>query len=155
MQDYRAEMTGERGGALAVEGVRPDARLATCDVTPDLIAYVVEKIVQSIGPRQIILFRSRSRGQETASSDLDLFVIQDTGRPNRQVRREIEHLLWGRRFPVDLIVATPEQVDHNVADGNPFYTQHILTEGKVLYERGAMTGRARRWIGGCATPKAI
>lgn len=114
---------------------QPDSRLATAHVTGDLIAYVVEKIVGAVSPAKIILFGSRSRGQETESSDLDLLVVQDSGRPSRQVRREIEQLLWGRRFAVDLIVATPEQVDRNVADGNPFYARHILTEGKVLYDR--------------------
>lgn len=112
-----------------------DSRLDTRDITPDLLVYIVEKIVLAVAPRQIILFGSRSRGQETQSSDLDLLVIQDSARSNRQVRREIEQLLWGRRFAVDLIVATPEQVDRNVADGNPFYTRHILAEGKVLYDR--------------------
>jgi len=112
-----------------------DPRLATRDVTSDLIAYVVEKIVQAIAPCRIILFGSRSRGQATESSDLDLLIVHDSGRPNRQVRRQIELLLWGRRFAVDLIVATPEQVQRNVADGNPFYTRHILTDGKVLYDR--------------------
>ena len=112
-----------------------DSRLGTHRITPDLVAYIVEKIVHAVAPQRIILFGSRSRGQETESSDLDLLVVQDSGRPNRQVRRQIEHLLWGRRFAVDLIVATPEQVDRNVADGNPFYTRHILGEGKVLYDR--------------------
>jgi UTP:GlnB (protein PII) uridylyltransferase len=68
-------------------------------------------------------------------SDLDLFIIQDSQVPNRQVRRRIEYLLWGRKFGVDLIVRRPEEVARNVADGNPFYTRHILKEGRVLYER--------------------
>jgi predicted nucleotidyltransferase len=114
---------------------QPDSRLGTCRITPDVLAYVVEKIVRAVAPQRIILFGSRSRGQETESSDLDLLVIQDSDRPNRQVRRQIEHLLLGRRFAVDLIVATPQQVQRNVADGNPFYTRHILAEGKVLYDR--------------------
>lgn len=114
---------------------QPDARLATDQITPDVVAYVVEKIVEAISPLKIILFGSHSRDQQTESSDLDLLVVQDSGRSCRQVRREIELLLWGRRFPVDLIVATPEQVERNVSDGNPFYTQHILAEGKVLYAR--------------------
>jgi predicted nucleotidyltransferase len=115
--------------------VRRDPRLETDSITPDLIAYVVEKIVHAVDPRQIILFGSRARGQETPSSDLDLLVVQDGGRPSREVRRQIEYLLWGRRFAIDLIVVTPEQVDRNVADGNPFYTRHVLKEGKVLYDR--------------------
>lgn len=112
-----------------------DVRLQTARITADLVDYVVGKIVRAVGPQRIILFGSRSRNQETTSSDLDLLVIQDSGKPNRQVRRHIESLLWGRRFAIDLIVATPEQVDRNVADGNPFYTRHILAEGEVLYER--------------------
>ncbi len=112
-----------------------DSRLGTRRITPDLVAYVVEKIVRDVAPQRIILFGSRSRGQETEASDLDLFVIQDSGRSNRQVRRQIESLLCGRRFGIDLMVATPEQVERNVADGNPFYTRHILGEGKVLYDR--------------------
>lgn len=118
-----------------------DARLDTRDITPDLVAYIVEKIVRAIDPQRIILFGSRSRGQETEGSDLDLLIVQDSGRSSRQVRREIEQLLWGRRFAVDLIVATPEQVERNVADGNPFYTRHILGEGKVLYDRGPLARR--------------
>lgn len=113
----------------------PDPRLRTRDITPELVAYVVEKIVRGVAPQRVILFGSRGRGQQTEGSDLDLFVIQDTGRPSRVVRREIEQLLWGRRFAVDLIVVTPEQVERNVADGNPFYTRHIFREGKVLYDR--------------------
>ncbi len=114
---------------------RCDSRWGTCHVTPDLVAYVVEKMVRDVAPQRIILFGSRSRGQETETSDLDLLVIQDGGRSNRQVRRQIESLLCGRRFATDLIVATPEQVERNVADGNPFYTRHLLGEGKVLYDR--------------------
>jgi uncharacterized protein len=120
---------------LSVAVPERDVRLETPEITPELVAYVVAKIVRAVAPQRIILFGSRSRGQETQSSDLDLLVIHDSGRSNRQVRRQIELLLWGRQFSVDLIVATPEQVDRNVADGNPFYTRHILGEGKVLYER--------------------
>ncbi len=112
-----------------------DVRLKTRHITPELLTYVVEKIVRHIAPRQIILFGSRARQEETEYSDLDLLVIQDSGQPNRRIRRQIEYLLWGRRFGVDLIVRRPEEVDRNTVDGNPFYTRHILSEGQVLYER--------------------
>jgi predicted nucleotidyltransferase len=90
---------------------------------------VAGKIVRRVAPQRIILFGSRARGEETTESDLDLFVIQDGQASNRQVRREIERLLWGRHFGVDLIVRKPEEVARNVADGNPFYTRHLLQEG--------------------------
>ena len=112
-----------------------DARLQTRELTPELIAYIVDKIVRSIAPQRIILFGSRARGEATASSDLDLFIVQDGHQSDRNVRRQIEKLLWGRLFSADLIVRTPEEVERNLADGNPFYTRHIFGEGRVLYER--------------------
>lgn len=115
--------------------VERDLRLETRQLTPELIAYIVEKIAREVAPRQIVLFGSRARGEATDSSDLDLFIIQDGQTSNREVRRRIETLLWGRRFGVDLIVRKPEEVAWNVADGNAFYTRHILAEGRVLYER--------------------
>jgi len=112
-----------------------DARLQTRRVTPELIAYIVEKIAREVSPQRIIMFGSRARGQAAEDSDIDLFVIQDSQMLNRQVRRRIERLLWGREFGVDLIVRTPPEVERNMADGNPFYTRHIFGEGRVLYER--------------------
>ena len=107
----------------------------TIQITPELISYAVDKIVRGVAPQRIILFGSRARGEETIESDLDLFVIQDGQASNRQVRREIERLLWGCHFGVDLIVRKPEEVARNVANGNPFYTRHLLQEGRVIYER--------------------
>ena len=114
-----------------------DTRLQTRQLTPELIAYIIEKIARDVAPQRIILFGSHARGEATDTSDLDLFIVQDSPASNREVRRRIESLLWGRRFGVDLIVRRPEEVARNVADGNPFYTRHILGEGKVLYERSA------------------
>ena len=120
---------------MTEEVIEQDERLNTRQVTPELIAYIVKKIVREIDPQKIILFGSRARGEARDDSDLDLFIVQDSQRPNRQVRRRIEYLLWGRRFAVDLIVRRPEEVERNVKDNNPFYTKHILKEGRILYER--------------------
>jgi len=114
-----------------------DERLRTEQITPELIAYIIDKIARGVAPRRIILFGSYARGETTNTSDLDLLVVQDGPASNRQVRREIERLLWGRHFGVDLIVRRPDEVARNVADGNPFYTRHVLGEGRVLYERPA------------------
>lgn len=117
------------------EAAQPDLRLRMRRITPDLISYVARKIADGVRPRQIILFGSQARNEATESSDLDLLVVQDSQISNRAVRREIERLLWGRYFGLDLIVRTPEEIARNVADNNPFYTRHMLAEGKVLYER--------------------
>ena len=114
-----------------------DKQLQTDQVTPALLSYIVDKIVHEIATKQIILFGSRARGDASDWSDVDLFIVQDSGKSNWEVRREIEHLLWGRRFGIDLIVRSPGEVARNLADNNPFYTQQIFKDGQVLYERPA------------------
>jgi len=120
-----------------VSQLEQDPRLQTKQVTPELIAYIVQKIARGVAPQRIILFGSYARGEAVQTSDLDLFIVQDSVMSNREMRRQIEYLLWGRRFGVDLVVRRPEEVARNVNDGNPFYTHHILGEGRVLYERPA------------------
>ncbi|MCZ7568766.1 MAG: nucleotidyltransferase domain-containing protein [Ardenticatenaceae bacterium] len=117
--------------------LKPDTRLQTRQITPELIKYIIKKIVDEISPRQIILFGSYAREHTTDASDLDLFIVHDSPVSNREVRRRIEYLLRGRYFDLDLIVRTSREVTRNLADGNPFYTRHIFGEGKVLYDRPA------------------
>lgn len=112
-----------------------DQKLQTETVTPELINYIVRKIVTAVSPVKIILFGSQASGQETDESDLDLLIIHNSPTSNRKVRQQIDKLLSGRRFGVDLVVRRPQEVVQNVEDNNPFYTQNILTEGVVLYER--------------------
>lgn len=117
------------------------------------------RIVAALKPTQIVLFGSHARGEARPDSDVDLLVVHDTDRTNRDVRRQLEQLFLDRRFGLDLIVRTPEEVRRNVADGNPFYTRHIFDEGQVLYSTGKSTRRAcktRPFRGGkscrCANP---
>lgn len=99
------------------------------------IEHLREQIVDAVDPQQIVLFGSHARDDARSDSDVDLLVVHDTGRTNRDVRRQLERLFLDRRFGLDLIVRTPEDVRRNLADQNPFYTHHILDEGRVLYER--------------------
>ena len=112
-----------------------DQRLNTEKITPELIGYIVEKIVRAIQPEKIILFGSYARGDFSQDSDLDLFIIKDSESSSRIMRRQIEALLWGRRFPMDIIVRKPEEVEWNFRARNPFYLYHIFRDGKVLYEK--------------------
>jgi predicted nucleotidyltransferase len=105
------------------------------DLSPEVIEYVWQKIVETINPVKIILFGSQAEGNAGKDSDLDLFVIHDLPRSSRQVRRQLDRLFLHRRFDLDLIVRNQRQVDANVADGNPFYTEHIFKRGVVLYDR--------------------
>jgi predicted nucleotidyltransferase len=105
------------------------------EITPKTIDAICRAIVEAIHPVKIILFGSHAEGTAEKDSDLDLFVIHDLPLPSRQVRRQLGQLFLHRRFGLDLIVRNQYQVDANVADGNPFYTEHIFKRGIVLYDR--------------------
>lgn len=76
-----------------------DQTLNTEKITPQLVQYVVDKIVREIQPEKIILFGSYARGDFSRDSDLDLFiVVEDGNESSRLIRRKIDALLWGRRF---------------------------------------------------------
>lgn len=112
-----------------------DERLNTKNITPELINYIVEKIVREIQPEKIILFGSYARGDFGQDSDLDLFIIKEGKESSRIMRRKVEAILWGRRFPVDLLVRKPDEVEWNFRAKNPFYLYRIFKDGKVLYEK--------------------
>jgi predicted nucleotidyltransferase len=112
-----------------------DNKLKISHLTDELINYIKDKIVSSIQPEKILMFGSYARGDSGQDSDLDLLVIKDSQQKNREIRREIDRLLTGRRFGIDIIVRKPEEVAENLKDGNPFYLHHIFEDGKILYER--------------------
>lgn len=112
-----------------------DEKLQTETITPELIDYIVGKIVTAVSPLKIILFGSFASGQAKQGSDLDLLIVHNSQQSNRSLRQSIDKLLWGRYFGIDLIVRKPEQIAQNLADNNPLYTQNIFKDGIVLYER--------------------
>ncbi|MCU0645183.1 MAG: nucleotidyltransferase domain-containing protein [bacterium] len=115
--------------------VEMDERLATSEITPELIDYIVQKIVNAIDPEKIILFGSYARGDISKNSDLDLFIIKDGNHESRMMRRKVADLLWGREFGVDLFVRKTEEVEWNFRAKNPFYIHHIFKQGKILYDK--------------------
>ena len=80
------------------------------------------------------MFGSYARGNFGADSDLDLLVIVPGVKELRQESIRVRRALRGLLVPVDLVLATPEQIQRlgNVA-GLVYRT--ALNEGKVLYER--------------------
>lgn len=111
-----------------------DTNLAVSTVTPEIVDYVIEKIVETIHPSKIILFGSQVNHTNQKDSDIDLLVVINSGEDREQMRLEIERVLRGRRFGIDLLVRTPEDVKWNIEVENPFYVDDILREGQVMYE---------------------
>jgi predicted nucleotidyltransferase len=112
-----------------------DSNLAVDTPTPQTVSYVVEKIVQTVRPSKVIVFGSQARGNQHQGSDLDILVITRPGADREKVRLEIEKALRGRRFDIDLLVRTPDDIAWNTEAENPFYIRDIFRDGQVMYER--------------------
>jgi predicted nucleotidyltransferase len=109
----------------------------TTRVTPEVIEHICQRIVQAIDPKKIIVFGSVARDESTESSDLDILVIVDGSweMDCREIARKIDRLFFGRRFGMDIIVRTDEQIEYHLQRGHPFYAKDIFAEGKVLYDK--------------------
>lgn len=84
------------------------------------------------GAERVILFGSYARGTVTEDSDVDLLVIGPF--EGRSVDRSVEIRMELRpRFPMDLLVRTPEKVRERIQMGDEFMRE-IVEEGKILYE---------------------
>jgi predicted nucleotidyltransferase len=114
-----------------------DEKLRTDKITPELIDYIVEKIVREIQPEKIILYGSYARGDFHKDSDLDLFIIKDGEESSRMLRRRVDGLFNGRRFSLDIRVRKSSEVEWNFRAQNPFYLHHIFKDGKLLYDKNA------------------
>ena len=113
--------------------VTDSARLIVPDVTDTLLSEMVSKIVKHFHPEKIILFGSRAWGAPTSESDLDILVVMDIdGSPIRKAA-EISRIARPRFLPMDIIVRTPDEIEHRKGIGDPFI-KRIMNHGKVLYE---------------------
>jgi len=135
--DYKeASRTNNPQGGLATpetDRVTDTAHLIIPEVTGALLGEMVSKIVKHFHPDKVILFGSRAWGEPTEESDLDILVVMDVdGSPIRKAS-EISRIARPRFQPMDIIVRTPNEIEHRVEIGDPFIKM-IMNHGKVLYE---------------------
>jgi len=101
-----------------------------------LLEKVTRRIRTATTPEKIILFGSHVRGGAGPDSDLDLLVIVRDVAHTRQESTRIRRALRGLLVPIDVIVATPEQVAQ-YRDTKGLVYEPALREGRVLYERSS------------------
>lgn len=107
----------------------------------ETLPQAVERIVSVLKPEKIILFGSYAQGNPTHDSDVDLLVIMELHDDYKEKYRAISTLLYPRKFPVDIILKTPKEVEEAIKGGkdNSFFIREILKKGKVLYDRNKRT----------------
>ncbi len=98
---------------------------------PQITAFC-ERIIEQYKPEKIVLFGSYAYGKPTPDSDVDILVVLPFEGLNAQKSAEIlTHT--NPRFPIDLLVRTPEQIRQRLELGD-FFLQEIIEKGKVIYE---------------------
>ena len=96
------------------------------------IRKFARQVAKQFNPHKIILFGSYAYGKPTVDSDVDMLVIMPF--KGRGAHKATEILLaTDPRFPIDLLVRTPEQIRTRIELGD-FFIREITQNGKVLYE---------------------
>ena len=97
------------------------------------INEIASIIAHKYHPEKIILFGSYASNTQTQGSDVDLLIILRTNRSCWDISIEIS-LMVPHRFPIDIIVKTPQQIEQRMRHGD-FFIKEVIENGKVLYEK--------------------
>ena len=101
-------------------------------VSDEQITDIVRRIVEAVEPLRIILFGSTARGEEGPFSDVDVLVVVNEGMHRRKSAQLIYRRLQGVGIAVDVVVATPSDLEQYRDSPGLIYRQAIR-EGKELY----------------------
>ena len=94
----------------------------------------VDIIVKVADPDKIILFGSRSRGDNREDSDYDLCILKRDVEHRRRLAQKLYRSLYGVRIPIDIIVETQNNLDDQKDDPSLVYKQ-IFQDGVLIYEK--------------------
>ncbi len=114
------------------------------NVEQSTLDEIVRRIVEVAQPEKIILFGSAARGEMGPHSDLDFLIIK-SGAHRRRLSVEIRRSLYGVGASLDLVVATPEDIER-YKDSHALVYKPALREGLVLYDaaHGNLRGTSGR-----------
>ena len=98
------------------------------------IRAFARRVAAKFRPEKIVLFGSHAAGTAIEDSDVDLLVMLRF-RGDRVHKSVAIQLKLRPRFPVDLIIRSPQEVRRRLKMGDTFL-RDILSEGIILYEAG-------------------
>jgi uncharacterized protein len=100
---------------------------------PAILADLVERVVRAAKPEKIVLFGSAARGTMGPDSDYDLLVIKGGKYNYWRMLTAIHESLSGKDAAVDVVLATPEQVER-YRHSHCMVICPAMQEGVVVYE---------------------
>ncbi|MBF0173573.1 MAG: nucleotidyltransferase domain-containing protein [Magnetococcales bacterium] len=103
-------------------------------ISSETISKVVHTIVEHFNPVRIVLFGSYASGNPDPDSDLDLLIVMPSSLPRYKRALPIRMLFRPAPCSMDILVYTPEEVDHWMGTVNHIVT-NALQSGRILHER--------------------
>ena len=102
-------------------------------ISRETLQQLVDRVVLAARPERIILFGSAARGTMTPQSDIDLLVIKSGVFDRARLTGDIYKSFRGLECDVEVIVATPEELERYGASPALVYGP-ARREGKVIYD---------------------
>jgi len=106
--------------------------MANKKLSIEILQEIINRINGVAHPERIIMFGSAARGEMDQNSDIDLLVIKGGEYNQNKLTRDIYINMIGIEQPVDVILATPEQVE-KYKDTNYLIIAPAIREGKEVY----------------------
>ena len=94
---------------------------------------IIQRILNKISAKKIILFGSRSRDDFKDDSDYDLLIICDDGIDVKKISKEVHAQFIGINKGIDVIIRPQKYIKKSLKQVNSFIAS-IIKEGKVEYE---------------------
>lgn len=102
------------------------------EVSDERISELVKRIVEAVSPLRIILFGSTARGGAGRYGDVDVLMVAPEGSHRRKTAQIIYRKLLGFGLPVDVVVATSEDME-KYRDSPGLVYREAIREGRELY----------------------
>lgn len=101
-------------------------------VSDEKLDELIARILEVVHPLRIVLFGSTARGEATKDSDIDVLVVVSNGVHKRKTAQEIYRNLVGFGIAVDVVMATPTDLEHYAHSPGLVY-RDALRDGRELY----------------------
>ena len=106
--------------------------MAQAALTEDALQEIIRRVVEVAEPDRIMLFGSAARGDMGDNSDVDLLVIKSGEFDYHRLMGDIYINLHGVGQAVDVVLATPEQVER-YRNTHCLIIAPALKEGREVY----------------------
>ena len=107
-------------------------------ISQDILNQIIQRVVAVAEPDKIILFGSAARGEMGPHSDVDLLVVKSGEFDYGRLVGDIYMNLHGVGQAVDIVLATPEQIDR-YRDTHCLVIAPALQQGKEIYRAGTLS----------------